>query len=205
MTEGKKIARGLKLMLLFLLFAASPAIANSIPPSLNVITLNGAGTFSTFSENNTTLFGGFGQTPGCFSGGSCQDFEFSGIWNGGQLLKGSLWGDFNLDGGATVFFLGNLSKVQYNSSTGELTGVFAGFEKVFTSNGTAFYHVRGTFSEQLNFSTSTTGTFGGGAINITESVLGGVAQVPESGMLCLMATGLCGITAAWRKGKEPKP
>jgi hypothetical protein len=186
------------LLSLFLALAA-PAFGTSIPSLLNPIPLNAPGTFTLYPENNTTYVSAYGVTSSCETGaGPCQLFDFLGIWNGGHLTSAGLGGDYGLTSGGVVF-QGTLFNTVFNSSTGELTGHFSGVEMADDNGISAFYLIKGTFSEKLTFTSTSGGTLGGGSLNITSSTYVGPVLLPEPGTLGLMGTGLVGIVGAMRR------
>ena len=183
---------------LLLIVCAAPAFASTIPVLLNPLPLNAPGTFNLYPANNSIIASG--QSTGCFQpNGLCQDFYLGALWNSGHLSSDVLSGTIDLSSTSAAEFEGNVFDTSFNSKTGDLTGLFNGWELVSSNNATAFYRVKGTFSLVLDFSSTTSGTLGGGSVNITSSTYVGPNFVPEPGTLSMIGTGLFGIVAMLRR------
>lgn len=185
---------------LLLVVSAAPAFATTIPSLMNPLPLNAPGTFNIYPENHTTYISAFGASAGCYQpNGLCQDLNLAGIWNNGHLSLAGLSGTIDTTATSAAEFQGTVFDTSFNSSTGDLTGMFSGWELVSANNTTAFYRVKGNFSLVLDFNSASGGTLGGGSVDITSATYVGPNYIPEPGTLTMIGTGLCGIVAVLRR------
>jgi hypothetical protein len=172
----------MKLAALLLLLASLPALADSIPtPPITSIGFSGAIATTVFNFPNTYLH--IDNTfPGpCSTNCVVANVQLMPDGSFGKQNSAVLWG-----GGANIF--GGLGKVNLNSQTDILSGIFWGKEAI-VAPGPQFpedwYTVKGTFSENLGS--------GVGSLNLTSENFIGTTPVPELNSWLMLASGLGGI------------